>query len=347
MGTLENVQNATRKALAMRTQTELESAYLLIRDELAQVEEKLTKAVSKDLGTLNDALAYLLGSEGKRLRPAILILVAKACGLNGSGTAVKMATAAELFHTATLVTDDILDCAVTRRGQQTVNDRWGTDTAVLSAQYLYLSALSISSRIKGNGNVSDYSEVILDTARSMLTGEIKDIEAGKSRRLQTEQEYISMVRDKTGVLFSACSRVGALLADAESGILNAMSAYGENLGIAFQIVDDVLDIIANEDLLGKALGTDFRMGRMTLPLIRHLRVSDRKSRRKFVESLARGKGELKSLRFSLERSGSIDYSLDRARQYASAARRSLDILGESAYKKSLKALSRYAVQREM
>jgi len=331
----------------MHTQTELECAYMPIRDELAQVEKELKKSVSKDFGTVSDALVYLLGSEGKRVRPAVLILVAKACGLNGSGRGVQMATAAELFHTATLVTDDILDAAVIRRGQKTVNQKWGTDTAVLSAQYLYLSALSISSRIKSNGDVSDCSRVILDTANSMLSGEIKDIETGKSDRLLTEQEYISMVRDKTASLFSACSRIGALLADAEPRVLKAMLVYGENLGIAFQIADDVLDITADENLLGKSLGTDLRMGRMTLPLIHHLRVSDRKTRRTFVEGLASGKGELASLRFSLERSGSIDYSLNRARQYASAARKSLDILGESAYKKSLEALSRYAVQREM
>ena len=347
MGTLENVQNATRKALDMDCQTELESAYRPIRDELAQVEDELKKYTAEDFGSIGEAVSCILGCEGKRIRPAIVILVARACGLNRSRKAVQMATAAELFHTATLVTDDILDCAASRRGQQTVNQQWGTDIAVLSGQYLYLSALGISSKISTNGDFSKYSKIMLDTARSMLYGEINDIETGKPGHLQTEQEYINIVRDKTGSLFSACSRAGALLAGAGSSMQNAMLAYGENLGIAFQITDDVLDLVADENLLGKPVGADVRMGRITLPLIHYLRLSDRRSRRRLVESLAKGEKLAETLRFSLERSGSIDYSVNKARQHAAAARRSLAILGESVYKGSLEILSRYAVQREM
>lgn len=331
----------------MRCQTELESVYRPIGDELAQVEDELKKYTAEDFGSIGEAVSYILGCEGKRIRPAIVILVARACGLNGSDKAVQMATAAELFHTATLVTDDILDCATTRRGQQTLNQQWGTDIAVLSAQYLYLSALGISSKISTNGDFSRYSKIMLDTARSMLSGEINDIETGKPGHFLTEREYINIVKDKTASLFSACSRAGALLADASRSMLNAMLVYGENLGIAFQITDDVLDLVADENLLGKPVGADVRMGRVTLPFIHHLRLVDSKSRREIVDSLAGGEGQVETLRFSLERSGSIDYSLNKARQHAAAARRSLAVLSESVYKGSLAALCRYAVQREM
>jgi len=224
----------------------LESIYEPILEELAQVEQELRKCLPEGFGTISDSVAHVLDSEGKRVRPAIVILASRACGLNGSSKAIRLAAAAELFHTATLVTDDILDRAEIRRGRETVNSRWGTEVAVLSAQYLYLSALTISSKISRNGDVSEYSRIMLDTASAMLSGEVKDIEAGESAQLLSEQEYIDVIRDKTASLFSACSGIGALLADAGPRVLSGMLAFGESLGIA------ILEPGQRERLLSKA-----------------------------------------------------------------------------------------------
>lgn len=344
---MESVRTATRKALVVNLPKDLESVYKPIREELAQMEQALRRSLPEGFGTISESVAHVLDSEGKRVRPAIVLLAARACGLDGNSEAVQLAAAAELFHTATLVTDDILDAAAVRRGRRTVNYLWGMDAAVLTAQYLYLSALTVSSNISRNGDTSEYSGIMLGAASSMLSGEVKDIEAGKSPRLLSEQEYIDMIRDKTASLFSACSGMGALLADADSRVLGSMLAFGENLGIAFQIRDDVLDLVADEHLLGKSVGADFRMGKLTLPLIHHLRVSDRMGGRDLLERLAEREGGVERLRFSLEGSGSMDYSLGKARQYARTAERCLEVLGESAYKSSLVGLCRYAVEREM
>ncbi len=310
-----------------------------------EVEEELRACRPRGFGAISDSVEYVLGSGGKRIRPALVILAAKACGFNGSGDVVKMAAAAELFHTATLVSDDILDGAGLRRGRETVNSRWGTETAVMSAQYLYLSALTKTSEIGLNGRSSDYSRLMLETARTMLSGEIKDFEAGKRRRPMSEKEYLGLVRDKTAVLFSACCRAGAMLADADKKVQDAMTSFGENLGIAFQIADDVLDFVADETLLGKPIGADAHGGKITLPLIHHLRSLGRDRKKGLLlDSIAQQR--IEDLRSQLERTGSLDYSLRAAGRYATLARNSLDVLSQSDYKRSLVALSRHAVERE-
>jgi octaprenyl-diphosphate synthase len=329
----------------MQAQESLELAYQPVRTEIDQVEEELRACRPEGYGAISDSIDYILESEGKRIRPALVILSAKACGLNGSGDVVKMAAAAELFHTATLVSDDILDGAALRRGKDTVNCRWGTETAIMSAQYLYLSALTKTSEIGLNGMSSDYSRLMLDTARTMLSGEIKDHEVGKRGRLLSEKEYLGLVRAKTAVLFSACSRAGAMLAEADNEVDEAMTSYGENLGIAFQIADDVLDFTADETLLGKPVGADVRGGKMTLPLIHHIRSLGRSERRGLLQDSIAGKN-IEDLRSSLERTGSLDYSLHEAKRYVTIATGLLNVLGESDYKRSLVALSRHAVERK-
>lgn len=330
----------------MRFGEKLEEAYTPIRDELAQVESDLKVCQPEDFGVIGESVGFVLASLGKRIRPALVILSARACGLNGSSGAIQMAAAAELFHTATLVTDDILDAAGTRRGRETINHRWGTEAAVLSAQYLYLSALTLTSKINVNGKSRDFSRLMLETAREMLSGEVNELERGESVRPLTEKEYLRVVRAKTASLFSACTRAGAMLADADKDLLGAMLSFGENLGIAFQITDDVLDLTADEEMLGKPVGADQRMGRMTLPLIHHLSVLDKKERRELLSSKV-GRDDIEELRFLLERSGSIDYSLRKARQYAALAQNAIGSLAESVYKTSLVALSVYAVERDM
>ena len=329
----------------MRSEEVLKQAYIPIRDELASVEEELKGCEPEGYGVIGESVGSVLSSEGKRIRPALVILVARACGLNGSGAAVHMAAAAELFHTATLVTDDILDNAGVRRGMDTINHRWGTEVAVLSAQYLYLSALTLTSKIGLNGNSRDFSRLMLETAGDMLSGEVRELESGKSERILTEQQYIGVVKAKTASLFKACSQAGAMLADAEVRLRDAMLIFGENLGIAFQIADDVLDLTAEESTLGKPVGADARMGRETLPLIRHLRTCSRTQRRELLAKLD-SRQSTDELRFLLEKSGSIDYSLRRARQYAASAEDALSVLMDSAYKRSLVALCRYAVERD-
>jgi len=329
----------------MQSEETLRLAYLPIRKELTSVETELEGCRPDGFGVVTESIEYVLGSEGKRIRPALVILAARACGLNGSGGAVQMAAAAELFHTATLVTDDILDGAHTRRGKATINTRWGTEAAVLSAQYLYLSALTLSSRIIMNGTTADFSRLMLETAGDMLSGEAKELGKGRSNRPPTEQQYLDVIKAKTASLFSACSRAGAMLADADTRLQDTMLAFGENLGIAFQITDDVLDLTADEDLLGKPVGSDARTGRMTLPFIHFLRTSGGRGKKNLLPNLGGGEN-VAGLRFVLERSGSIEYSLRRAGQYAARAENALSVLSESAYKESLKGLSRYAVERD-
>jgi octaprenyl-diphosphate synthase len=318
--------------------------FSLIAAELGQVETEFERQARSNVQVIAFIGDYLRASGGKRVRPALTILSNYAVGGDGSRyNSIRMATVMEFLHTATLVHDDIIDNAETRRDRPTVNALYGNDTAVLMGDWLYMSAFETS--------LAERSLPILDiltaVTRKMTEGELLQLRL-LSRTDITEDEYLNVLQRKTAYLFSACCEVGAILGDASETEQSTLRDYGLNLGTAFQLTDDLLDFTATEDVLGKAAGVDLLAGKVTLPLIYSMNGDS--SSREMVETVIRqgsyeevSRAELLGL---VERAGGLERARARADQFAEAARASLDNLPDSDYCDALRAIPTYVLERE-
>lgn len=228
---------------------------------------------------LDDMLTHVGQTRGKQLRPTLLLLIAGAFG-NMSDKAVRAALAVETLHITTLIHDDVVDESLLRRGKQTLNSIWGNKLAVLAGDYLYAKALNILVDIEDNEILKTISRV----AQEMGEGELLQQENAREYNL-TEEKYYEVIRKKTAVLFSACCKIGAIVGRADESDKQKMYEFGQCLGIAFQIQDDILDYSKGLDT-GKAYGNDIREQKITLPLIYGLRNAD-SSQREFVENIYR------------------------------------------------------------
>ena len=240
-------------------------AYLLVKERLALVEEEIERASHSEIELVRRIAAYLHRSGGKRLRPAMVLLCAQACGYDGDGD-VELGAVVEFIHTATLVHDDIVDDAKVRRGHVSANQVWGNHMAVLLGDYVYIRSMAMS---VGLGNLR-LVEVLTDSVSRLLEGEILDVANNGDADL-TEESYLDIIDRKTASLFAGCAQATAVLASAPAEVEEGLAGYGRDLGMAFQIVDDLLDYCADPERLGKQTGSDLREGKVTLPLIYLLR----------------------------------------------------------------------------
>ena len=318
--------------------------FSLIATELGQVESEFERQARSNVQVIAYLADYLRESGGKRVRPALTILANYAVGGDGSRyNSIRMATVMEFLHTATLVHDDIIDSADTRRDRPTVNALYGNETAVLMGDWLYMSAFETS--------LAERSLPILDiltrVTRKMTEGELLQLTTlGKTDI--SEQQYLDIIQRKTAFLFSACCEVGAILGGANEAEQTALSNYGMNLGMAFQLTDDLLDFTSTDDALGKGAGVDLLGGKVTLPLI--YLVAQEPSAREMVqtvmteasyESIARSE-----LHQAVERVGAVERARLRADEYATAARTALDSLPASEFRESLAAIPTYVLDRD-
>jgi octaprenyl-diphosphate synthase len=287
---------------------------------------------------------YLRASGGKRVRPALTSLANYAVGGDGSRyNSIRMATVMEFLHTATLVHDDIIDKADTRRKRPTVNALYGNETAVLMGDWLYMSAFETS--------LAERSLPILDiltsVTRKMTEGEILQLTLLGDASV-SEAQYFDVLKRKTAYLFSASCEIGAILGGATEKEQTALREYGLSLGTAFQLTDDLLDFTSSEEALGKAAGADLLGGKVTLPLI-YLRDSDPQAREMIQTVLHERKySSIKpeDLFEAMMRSGALEKARARANEYAEDACAALEILPESEYSDSLKALPTYILDRD-
>ncbi|HET6647487.1 MAG TPA: polyprenyl synthetase family protein [Pyrinomonadaceae bacterium] len=318
--------------------------FSLIAAELGQVEIEFERQVQSNVQVIAFLGDYLRASGGKRVRPALTILSNYAVGGDGSRyNSIRMATVMEFLHTATLVHDDIIDEADTRRDRPTVNALYGNDTAVLMGDWLYMSAFETS--------LAERSLPILDiltaVTRKMTEGELLQLNL-LGRTDVPESQYLDVLQRKTAYLFSACCEVGALLGGADDKQRQALADYGLNLGTAFQLVDDLLDFTASEDALGKATGVDLIAGKVTLPLIYMLERDG--SDRDLVETVIRDGNYEKVSRGDLlaavDRVGGLEQARARADGYAEAARAALEDLPDSEYCDALRSIPTYVLNRE-
>src|ERR1041385_6991996 len=318
--------------------------FSLIANELQQVELEFERQARSNVQVVDYLGEYLRASGGKRVRPALTILSTYAVGGDGARyNSIRMATVMEFLHTATLVHDDIIDHADTRRNRPTVNALYGNETAVLMGDWLYMSAFETS--------LTERSLPILDiltrVTRKMTEGELLQL-TFLGRAEVTEEQYLDVLERKTAYLFSASCEIGAILGAANESQQTALRQYGVKLGTAFQLIDDVFDFTADEEVLGKAAGADLLGGKVTLPLI-YLLEADR-SMYEIVQRVLRNgeyaQTDKQQLVSALDQTGSLERARALACDYAQAARDSLECLSGSPYCDSLRALPTYVLDRD-
>ena len=315
-----------------------------ISAELQLVEEEFERQARSNIQVIAYIGDHLRRSGGKRVRPALTILSNYAVGGDGSNeSSIRMATVMEFLHTATLVHDDVIDKADTRRNRPSINSEFGNQTAVLMGDWLYMSAFETS--------LAERSLSILDiltaVTRKMTEGELLQLTL-LGRTDISEEQYFDVIARKTAYLFSACCEIGALLGGASIDQQTAMRDYGMNLGVAFQLIDDLLDFTSSEDVLGKPAGADLVEGKVSLPLIFLLQREP--EMRTVIQSVIIEAGyhsvSREALLQALERTGSLQMTFQRAIEYANAAMSSLEVLDNSIYTQALSSIPGYIVERD-
>ncbi len=318
--------------------------FSLIAPELAQVELEFERQARSNVQVIAYLAKYLRESGGKRVRPALTILANYAVGGDGARhNSIRMATVMEFLHTATLVHDDIIDSADTRRNRPTVNALYGNETAVLMGDWLYMSAFETS--------LAERSLPVLDiltsVTRRMTEGELLQLTTlGKSDI--SEQQYYEIIECKTAYLFSACCEVGAILGGANESEQKALRDYGLNLGMAFQLTDDLLDFTTTDDTLGKNAGVDLLGGKVTLPLI-YLIASEPSAAEMVQQVMASGSYDQVArheLHQAVARVGGIERTRQAADEFAVAAQVALDSLPDSEFRNALTSIPTYVLDRD-
>ncbi len=321
---------------------ELQTLYAPVAAELAEVETVLRAELQSDYPFVDELVRYgcLLG--GKRMRPALLLLAAKAAGGRTTRAHITLAAVVEMIHTATLVHDDVLDEANMRRHLATVNARWDNEASVLLGDFLFTHAFYLASTLD---NVLG-CRLIGRATNIVCEGELRQKGSRGDFEL-SERDYLKIVEAKTAELTAVSCRLGALFTGADDGLIEQMDGFGRDLGIAFQIADDLLDVLGEEKATGKSLGTDLQKQKPTLPIIRALELATGSDRERLLALVGSDDRRTESLAPYLRRYDAIAYTRQRAIGFAHAARRRLNGLQPSHSRDVLAAMTEFVVTRSM
>lgn len=316
----------------------------LLRDDLRAVEQEFAQQSESPVAVVTEIAEYLIAGGGKRIRPLLLLLSAKALGSTSSAR-IRLGAVVEMLHTATLVHDDIIDEADTRRGRPSSNTTWGNAKCVLSGDWLYMQSFRTALEER-NFRVLD---LLISLTQQMVEGELLQME--KLGHLINEEEYFDLIYRKTACLFKVSMQLGAAIADSSPTPYydEPMGEYGRNLGLAFQIVDDVLDLTAAEDVLGKPVASDLREGKATLAVIHALERgtgADREAIRTVLADRSFERVSHPQILEILHRHGSLEYAMDTACAYAEAARLSIADLPPSEAKRALLWVPGFVTSRD-
>jgi octaprenyl-diphosphate synthase len=329
-----------RKAIALLTAREI---FDLVREDLALVEEELARQSGGAFEPVAEITSYLLGGGGKRLRPALLLLCNAYTGRRSQG-AIRLAAVVELLHSATLIHDDVIDSADTRRGRPSANSRWGNHRSVLAGDWLYMQSFQMALEER-NFRILD---ILIDLTQKMVEGEL--IQLAKIGRIDvTEEDALKLATYKTACLFSGCARLGAVLGGWEGAEEEALADYGRYAGLAFQLVDDLLDFTASAQQLGKPVLSDLKEGKVTLPLIYAMDNGHREARGLVAQVLK--EKEFHSVRAEtivslVHESGALERARNLAHEYARRAKECLNGSGDSEYGRALRTLPDFILERE-
>lgn len=331
---------------AARTNGKLSRAPFLesIDSELQRVDVILRDELNTVVHTAFAASRHILDAGGKRLRPSLVILSAKACGRNcDTDRATTIAAAVEMIHMATLMHDDVIDGAESRRGRRTARSFWGNQVSVLTGDYMLSKATSLFGR---DGDIR-LIQMLSGATTAMTEGEIRQIEFQGNTGALCEQ-YLSIISDKTAEFMSVCCRLGVAIAGGSLGIEESLAEYGLNLGLAFQITDDLLDLIGDPEVTGKPVGGDIREGKITLPIILALEKTSHADRAR-VEQIVHGDGasseDIAFVRRLVNEADAVEGTRSIAADYIKLAIENLGALPESDYRTSLEDLARHILRR--
>ena len=322
----------------------------LVRDDLALVEQEIAAQNGAAIEPVAEIASYLREGGGKRLRPALLLLTAGAAGYRGP-SAVRMGAVVEMIHSATLVHDDVIDGAQTRRGRPSTNARWGNHMSVLAGDWLYMQSFEMALRER-NFAILD---ILIGLTQNMVEGELLQL-TRLGRMDLTEADATELAYRKTACLFSGCARLGAVLGKQSKDIEEALAGYGRNAGLAFQLVDDLLDFTASPEELGKPVLSDLKEGKVTLPLIFALEAEasanghSPSEGRKLVAKVLEERGFLsvrpEQITKLVKETGALTRASNLARDYVSRAKACLEELPETEYRRALLAVPDFILDRK-
>jgi octaprenyl-diphosphate synthase len=318
----------------------LESVKALVAEDLQRVDAVIRERLASDVVLVNQIAEYIIGSGGKRLRPLVVVAAARACAYKEHRHA-EAAAIIEFIHTATLLHDDVVDGSTLRRGRDTANEIWGPAASVLVGDYVYSRAFEMMVAL-GSMRIMD---VMATATNKIAEGEVLQLMNAHDADT-TEGRYFDVIYRKTAKLFEAGTQIAAILANAAPALEAAVARYGQHLGTAFQLIDDVLDYRADREALGKNLGDDLAEGKPTLPLIYALRVGSPEQRAVVREAIEKGDAsDLAGVTAAIESTGGLAYTARLARREAALAIEALADVPDSAYKQALRELADFAVDR--
>ena len=328
-------------AVSLAPGLDLPAIQALAAPDMAAMDALIRQRLASDVVLINQVAEYIIGAGGKRLRPMLLLLSTGALGHRGPD-AHQLAAVVEFIHTATLLHDDVVDESDLRRGRKTANAVWGNAASVLVGDFLYSRSFQLMVEL----DRLEVMRILADTTNTIAEGEV--LQLLHVRNPDTDEAaYLRVIERKTAVLFAAATRLGALLAGADATTCDALHRYGMALGYAFQIADDVLDYASDAATLGKNLGDDLAEGKATLPLIHAMQHSDAATQNVLREAIEQGDADaLPQVLAAIHACGSLDYSRERALQYARDAEASLSGLGDNEFVAALRGLAQYSVNRD-
>ena len=326
-----------------KTTPALSQIFEPIREDLEKVDREFARHVQSQVELIPRIGEYIQTSGGKRIRPAVLLMASRLSGYEGDRS-ILYAAVVEFIHTATLVHDDIIDDSDLRRGRMAVHSRWGNDITVLLGDYLYIKSMAMALTY----DTLDLVRLLCDVTLRMIEGELYQLTKNGNADI-AEDEHFDIIRRKTAYLFGGCAQIGGMLGGVTTEQEQALQEYGFNLGIAFQLVDDLLDFTGDAVALGKPIGADLREGKMTLPLI-HLLQQDEDAGelivRDIIATRAASEEQWDRLLRILREHRSIDYAYRRAVEYGERAKKPLYAFPPSAERDALLALPDYVLSRD-
>lgn len=323
---------------------ELSEIIDIIAPDLEEVEKELEENIKTHVPLAYEISSYILGSGGKRFRPAVVLLSSGACGLTNGRERLMSSVSLELIHTASLLHDDVVDEASIRRGKTASNVIWGSKPSVLVGDFMLARALSL---IASCGS-PDIIKVITDASAKLAEGQVYEVMVANNMTEVSEEICFDIIENKTASLIEGCAKVGAILAKVDRESIKAMGEYGLNLGIAFQLLDDALDYSGDQEEFGKQIGQDLKEGKMTLPLVYALREASGKEKRRVVEILERDGASQEDSDFIMnliERHNGVSHTKKMASEFADKAKYSIGSFPQNEYKKALDLLADYVLER--
>jgi len=321
---------------------EIQDVFAAYKDDIKKVEATLDKEIISDVSLIPEVAHHLIDSGGKRFRPLLLLICSGLFGYRGDDR-FSMAAVLEFIHTATLFHDDVIDQATVRRGKTSANNIWGNAASVLVGDFLYSKSFTLMTKI---GNMA-ILEMMSGITNIMSEGEVFQLMKCGDVNL-TEEDYLTIIEKKTAVLLSAACAAGAILGSASPDKIEALKQFGYKIGKAFQITDDTLDYMAQEQEFGKAIGKDLEEGKMTLPLIYTLKKCSGEEREKAAQFLANKETNVETTEFIfslIQKYNGVNYSLQTAAGYISEARSQLNIFSDCLEKDQLNAVAEYVLAR--